>query len=69
MTMAAMQMKDVFGDKIEVVEHKITEIENVVRVGNLGLKNLPTLVINGEAKFVSIIPNRKELKTEIEKFL
>ncbi len=69
MTMAALQMKDMFGDKIEVIEHKIIEIENVVRVGNLGIKNLPTLVINGEAKFISIIPNRKELKTEIEKFL
>ncbi len=69
MTMAAMEMKELFGDKIEVVEHKITEIENVVRVENLGLKSLPTLVINGQPKFISIIPKRSELKKEIEKYL
>ena len=69
MTMAAMEMKELFGDKIEVVEHKITEIENVIRVGNLGLKSLPTLVINGEPKFISIIPKRSELKEEIEEYL
>ncbi|MEN8193965.1 MAG: uroporphyrinogen decarboxylase family protein [Bacteroidota bacterium] len=69
MAKAAFQMKDVFRDKIDVVEHKITEVENVVRVGNLGLRNLPTLLINGEPKFVSIIPNKVELKTEIEKYL
>ena len=69
MAMAAMEMKDIFGDKIDVVEYKITQPENVVRVSNLGLKNLPTLLINGEPKFVSIIPNRKELIDAIESYL
>ncbi len=69
MTMAAMQMKDIFNDKIEVIEYKITEPENVLRVGKLGIKSLPTLVINGEPKFISIIPNRTELKEEIEKYM
>jgi len=64
-----MKMIDEFGDRIEVVEHKITEPENVVRVSKLGLKNLPSLLINGEPKFISIIPNRKELKETIEKYL
>lgn len=69
MTRAAMQMREVFGDKIEVIEHKITERENVARVSKLGLKSLPALLINGVPKFISVIPNRKELKTEIEKYL
>ena len=69
MTLAAMEMKDEFGDEIEVIEYKITERENVVRVTNLGLKNLPTLLINGVPKFISIIPNRKELIDEIKKYL
>ncbi len=64
-----MQMKDVFGDRIEIIEYKITEMENVVRVGNLGLKSLPTIVINGEPKFISIIPNSSEFKNEINKYL
>jgi hypothetical protein len=33
------------------------------------LKSLPSLLINGEPKFISVIPNREELKAEIEKFL
>jgi uroporphyrinogen decarboxylase len=69
MTLAAMQMKDEFGDKIDVIEHKITEPENVVKVTKLGLKNLPSLLINGEPKFISIIPNRKELKELIQTYL
>ncbi len=69
MVKAAMKMKDVFGDRVEIIEHKITEMENVVRVGNLGLKSLPTIVINGEPKFISIIPNSSELKNEINKYL
>lgn len=69
MTLAAMQMKHEFGDKIDVIEHKITEPENVVKVTKLGLKNLPSLLINGEPKFISIIPNRKELKEIILTYL
>lgn len=69
MTLAAFEMQNLFGDKIDVIERKITEPENVVRLGKIGIKNLPTLLINGELKFISIIPNRLELKTEIEKYL
>ncbi len=69
MTMAAMEMKNIFGNKIEVREYKITEPENIVRIGKLGIKNLPTLVINGQPKFISIIPNRTTLKKEIENYL
>ena len=66
MTAAARDMLAIFGDKVEVIERKITEPENIVRVGKLGVMNLPTIVINGEVKFISIIPNREELKAAIE---
>ncbi|MBN2658942.1 MAG: thioredoxin family protein [Spirochaetales bacterium] len=69
MTAAARDMKAIFGSKIDVVERKITEPENIIRVGKLGVMNLPTMVINGEVKFISIIPNREELKAAVEAVL
>ncbi len=69
MTLAAMQMKEIFGDRIDVIEQKITNQENVAKLEIIGLKNLPTMLINGEAKFISIIPTRVKLKNEIEKYL
>lgn len=66
MTAAAGDMEAIFGDKVEVIERKITELENIVRIGKLGVMNLPTIVINGEVKFISIIPNRDQLKAAVE---
>jgi len=66
---AADDVQKIYGDKIEVIEYKITEKENIARLGKLNISNLPAMLINGELKYVSIIPNRKELKEEIEKVL
>ena len=66
MKAAADDMIDIFGDKIEIVERKITEPENIARLGKLGVMNLPTIAINGEVKFISIIPNRDEMKAAVE---
>jgi uroporphyrinogen decarboxylase len=60
MKQAATRLLDSFGDKIEVTEYKITEIENVARVKKMGVKNLPSIYINGELYVSSIIPNHKE---------
>ncbi len=58
-----------FGGRVEVLERKTVARENIRRAKKLGLKNLPALLINGELKFSSIIPNRKELEAEIERYL
>ncbi len=50
-----------FGDKIDVVEYKFTEKENIARCMKMGVKNLPSMYINGELKYSSIIPSKKEL--------
>ncbi len=57
---AATRLYDTFGDKIEVIEYKITEIENVARVKKIGVKNLPSIYVNGELYVSSIIPNHQE---------
>jgi uroporphyrinogen decarboxylase len=58
-----------FGERVEVVERKTVARENIRRAKKLGLKNLPALLVNGELKFSSIIPSRKELEAEIERYL
>jgi uroporphyrinogen decarboxylase len=66
---AANLAKAEFGDKVEVIEYKIMQRENIARVKKMGLTNLPAMVINGELKFSSIIPSKKELIAEVEKSL
>jgi uroporphyrinogen decarboxylase len=53
--------------RVDLVEYKFTKKENIARVMKMGIKNLPSIVINGELKYSSIIPSLNELKAEIEK--
>lgn len=51
----------------DYVEYKFTKKENIARCIQVGVKNLPSLYINGELYFSSLIPNKKELIDSIEK--
>ncbi len=66
MRAAADDMEKKFGTRVEIVEHKITRPENIVRLSKLGVANLPAIVINGEPSFISIIPTREELARAVE---
>lgn len=55
-----------FGDKVRYTEHKIKSKEGVVCMLRLGVGNIPTIVIDGQIKFVSIIPDVEILKASIE---
>ncbi len=66
---AAETAKEHFGDQIDLVEYKFTIKENIARCIKMGVKNLPSIYINGELKFSSIIPNREELQGAIEAVL
>ncbi len=66
---AAQKGKDHFGDKIDMVEYKFTEKQNIARCKKMGVKNLPSIYINGELKFSSIIPSREQLFAAIEAVL
>ncbi|MCS7060414.1 MAG: uroporphyrinogen decarboxylase family protein [Anaerolineae bacterium] len=66
MVSAVAAVKQELGDQMEYIEHKILEPENIARVMKLGLKNLPAIVINGQLRFSSIIPSKKELIAAIE---
>lgn len=59
--------KEKYGDAIDVVEYKFTDKENIARFIKMGAKQLPSIYINGEIKFASIIPSLEELSREIDK--
>lgn len=62
---AANEAKDSFGDQIDMIEYKFTIKENIARCKAMGVKNLPSIYINGELKFSSIVPSKEELDSAI----
>ncbi len=66
---AANVAKQTYGDKIDVVEYKFTVKENIARCKKMGVSNLPSIYINGQLKFSSIIPSKEELENEINAVL
>ncbi len=62
---AANQAVEMFGDAIDMVEYKFIYKENIARCVKLGVPNLPSMYINGELKYRSIIPPREELENAI----
>lgn len=51
---------DAVQDKAEYREYRYNRAEDIARTMKMGLKNLPTMCIDGEPKFISLIPNREE---------
>lgn len=69
MVKAAMDAKDDFGDKVDVVEYKYTVREDVARIKKMGVEKLPSLYINGKPMWSSIIPSREEYYDELKKVM
>ena len=66
---AAVAAKEEFGDAIDMVEYKFTEVENIARCKKMGVTNLPCIYINGKLKFSSLIPSKEELNAAIREVL
>lgn len=66
---AADVAKETYGDNIDMVEYKFTIKENIARCKKMGVKNLPSIYINGQLKFASIIPSKEELENAINEVL
>ncbi|MEG1504960.1 MAG: uroporphyrinogen decarboxylase family protein [Lachnospiraceae bacterium] len=62
---AANEAKDTFGDAIDMIEYKFTEKENIARCKKMGVPNLPSMYINGEIKFRSLVPAKEDLEAAI----
>ncbi|MFP4408668.1 MAG: uroporphyrinogen decarboxylase family protein [Spirochaetaceae bacterium] len=63
---SAMDAKQEFGEGIDVVEYKATNLENIVRAQKMGVKQLPSIYINGDLAYESIIPSREALNARIK---
>ncbi len=55
-----------FGNLIEWREHKIKNPEAITLMSSLYVRNIPTICIDGQIKFVSRIPHREELIKAIQ---
>lgn len=55
-----------FENDVVYIEHKIKQKESIACMLQLGVKNIPTIVVDGEIKYVSIIPSIAELKNTIK---
>ncbi len=66
---AVARAAETFGDKVLFKEHRIKEKEGVRMMASLGVKNLPTIVIDGNIEFISIIPPIKKIEEKIEKYI
>ena len=66
MMAAVSQACEPFGGKVRYIEHKVKDKESVVCMLKLGVSNIPTIVIDGEIKYISIIPEVDILKKDIQ---
>ena len=48
-------------NKVKVIEHKIKQKEGVACMLKLGASNVPTIAVDGEIKYASILPSNTEL--------
>ena len=66
---AAQRVTTELAGQVDMIEYKFTKPENVARVVKMGITNLPTIFINGELKYSSIIPSNDEFLAELKKHL
>jgi uroporphyrinogen decarboxylase len=69
MMSAVLNASEQFGDGVRVVEHKIKTSEGLKMMRVLNVKKIPTICIDGETIFSSVIPAADELKEVIFKKL
>jgi uroporphyrinogen decarboxylase len=69
MLKAAVVACEPYGDKVICREYNILTKEGVQMMATLGVRNLPTLVIEGNKEFISHIPPINEIQAKIEEYM
>lgn len=62
---------DIYDEIKDIAEYRVYKYfirEDIARTRKMGLTNLPTMCIDGEQKYISIIPPKEELIAEIKKY-
>ena len=57
---------DAVADKAEWREYRYNRKEDIARTMKMGMQKLPTMCIDGEQKFISLIPSREEFIAAVE---
>ena len=60
---------DKYGDKVICTEHSVKTRDGVNFMAAIGVQNIPTTLIDGKIKFVSLIPPMTEIIEAIEEAL
>ena len=58
-----------FDDNVQVIEHKIKDVDGIRMMMALGVQNVPTTCVNGKVEFISQIPPKTAIQEAIEKAL
>lgn len=66
MKAAAVDAFDEIKNIAEIREYKYFIKEDIARTRKMGIANLPTMCIDGEQKYISIIPSRDELVNSVK---
>lgn len=62
-------VEDAYEDFKDIAEYKVykyTIKDDIARTRKMGVANLPTMTINGEQKWISIIPSKEQLMADIK---
>lgn len=63
-------VEDIYEEIKDIADYSVYKYfikEDIARTRKMGIKNLPTMCINGEQEFISIIPSKEELIDAIKK--
>ncbi len=66
---AVARASKLFGEKVEYREYRIKDKEGVRMMHSLGVKSIPSIVIDGQVEFASRIPPVKDIAKRIEAYL
>lgn len=69
MQATCLDMKKHFGDKLDYAEYRYINLPDIARTQKMGVKQLPSLYLNGKLLYSSIIPNPDDLIKQIEEVL
>ena len=69
MVAAVERAVESFGEDVIYKEHKIKDKEGVQMMASLGVKNIPTIVMNGNLEFISQIPPIKRIEEKIQEYV
>ncbi|PWE00601.1 uroporphyrinogen decarboxylase family protein [Marinilabilia rubra] len=69
MVKALERASESYGEQVIYKEHSIKEKKGVQMMATLGVKNIPTIVIDGNVEFISQIPPINDIKAKIDHYL